>query len=67
MSNRNEPQDATQYVEEDIPGRYLVTRRITVRGHPYEHEIECNNPAWGWERIREWHQGILRAYGLSGT
>ncbi len=41
------------------PGWYSVIRTIeSPRGNPIVHSVECANPAYGFERLDEWEDGM---------
>ena len=42
-----------------IPGRYRVTRDLTVDGHPYSAALECANPAFGERILDNWERKTL--------
>lgn len=42
-----------------IPGRYKVTRDLTVDGQPYGAALECTNPAFGERILDKWERDTL--------
>lgn len=40
------------------PGRYTVTRKITIGGRARSRKIECRNPAYGCRVLDEWQTSL---------
>ena len=40
------------------PGRYLITRTLSIDGVQFRSSVECNNPAFGLRRLGEWEDDV---------